>query len=113
VAPNRPRRNPNSDVQQQFIGDALLAPGWIVDGHFGDQFLQGGGNMRPVTRPRFPFPKETESLAMPADQSIRFDDGEAIVPVKETGQSGQRKPNRVCGPPRFCFSRDIKSESFA
>src|SRR5207244_3515661 len=33
---DRPGRNSNSDLQQQFIGDTFLAPHWLVHGHFGD-----------------------------------------------------------------------------
>ena len=70
--------------EQQVIGDALLAPGWIVHGQFSDQFLQIGRITRPAMRPRFPFPKETEPFAMPTDHCVRFDDREGIAPVEET-----------------------------
>src|SRR5882762_4994004 len=36
VAPNCPRRDSDSDFEQQFIGNAFLTPSRIVDGHFGN-----------------------------------------------------------------------------
>src|SRR5215471_2020910 len=38
VAPHRPWRNSDSDFQQQFIRDSLLAPSRIVESHFSDEF---------------------------------------------------------------------------
>ena len=43
VAPNGPRRNSNSDFEQQLIGNALLAPSRIVYGHFDDELSYFGG----------------------------------------------------------------------
>lgn len=57
VAPDRSRRNLDSDFQQEFVGDTFLAPCGIVYGHFNDQLLQVGRHTGAAAAPRFPFPK--------------------------------------------------------
>jgi len=86
------------------------APAGIVRGHFHNQLPQVSRDTSTSERSRFPFPKQSESAAMPTDQSIRLDDCQSILPVEETGQSGKRKPNGVGGSLTFCFSFDIKAE---
>jgi len=51
VPPHRPRRNLDSNLQQEFIGDPFLSPGRIVRYHIGDQFPQLGGNARSTAWP--------------------------------------------------------------
>ena len=81
--------------------DPFLAPCWIVGGHFNDQRTDVGGHAGSAAGPRFPFPKETETLAMPTNQRVGFDDRESISPIEETGESNERKANGGGGPPRF------------
>ena len=39
VLAHRPRGNPQAELQQQFVGDALFAPAWIFGRHAPDQRL--------------------------------------------------------------------------
>src|SRR5262245_14057511 len=68
VAPNRAWRNADSDLQQQFVGNTLFTPSWIIEGHFLNEVSNGGGHRRTTARARFPFPKQTESVPMPSYQ---------------------------------------------
>src|SRR5215831_15180902 len=62
-ATNGTRKNPNADFQQQFIGDALLTPGWIAACHLGNKPPQLGGNVRSSSRPRLVGPAHRSRVA--------------------------------------------------
>jgi hypothetical protein len=72
------------DFQQQFIGNTLFAPSWIVEGHFLNGLLNVGGHRRTTARARFPLPEETESFAMPSNQRV------GLTTIKAFCQSNQR-----------------------
>src|SRR5215831_15067566 len=57
IASNRPRRNLNSDFQQEFVGDAFLAPCGIVRRHFNNQLLKVGRHTWTATGSRFSISK--------------------------------------------------------
>src|SRR5207244_2287901 len=81
----------------------------IVHGHFGDQLLQVGRNTRPAARPRFPFPKKTESFAMPTNQSVRSDDREGILPVKEAESRASVKRIELVARARLRLSLHVRA----
>src|SRR2546427_3925645 len=110
VAPNSARRNLNANLQQEFIGNPFLSPCQIICCHFVDQLAHLDGNPRSATRPRFPFPKQTEPFAMPTDERVGFDDREGIPPIEKAGEPSQRKAIGVGGLSRFCFSLGIEAE---
>src|SRR5215467_10970159 len=113
IASNRPRRNLNSDFQQEFVGDALLAPCGIVRRHFNNQLLQVGRHTWTATGSRFPFPKHSEPAAVPANQCVGLDDREGVPPVEETREMGKRKTNGVGSAPRLDLSLNVEAELFA
>src|SRR5262245_61878982 len=61
-----PWRDPQAELEQEFVGDAFLPPGGILQGHATDDGLQVPGQGR---SPRFGFPppKESKALAVPTD----------------------------------------------
>ena len=59
------RRHPQTQLEQHFIGDALLAPRGVLLGHPADECLQLHRNPSP-SRTRLPAPEQLESLTMPA-----------------------------------------------
>ena len=63
------RRDSQTKLQQQFVGNALLAPCWIVLRHLADKRLQLRRNAWP-SRARFPAPEQPEPLAMPAGTGL-------------------------------------------
>jgi hypothetical protein len=60
-------RDPQAEFEQEFVGDAFLPPGGILQGHSTDDGLQVPGQGR---SPRFGFPppEQVEALAMPTDR---------------------------------------------
>src|SRR6476646_6886707 len=77
-----------------------------------NQLSRSGGNARSSGTLRFPFPEQTEALAMPTDQRVGFDDGERFAPIEEMRQSAECKANGVCSPSWFNFSLDEKTELY-
>src|SRR5262245_32541438 len=72
VLPYGPRRHPQAQFEQQFIGNALLAPGRVVVSHLADErleFRRDGG----ASRCGLPAPEEPEPLLMPAEQGRWLD----------------------------------------
>src|SRR5262249_14984828 len=61
------RRHPQTQLEQQFIRNALLAPRRIISGHLANEGLQVRRDWWPSS-PRLPPPEHAESLAMPAEQ---------------------------------------------
>ncbi len=55
VFPYRARRNPDGNLEQKFIGNALLAPERVVRGHTSNQLAQFQRN-RPAAGPRLVAP---------------------------------------------------------
>ena len=113
IASNRPRRNLNSDFQQEFVGDAFLTPCGIVRRHFNNQLLHVGRHTWTATGSRFPFPKHSEPAAVPANQCVGLDDREGVPPVEETREMGKRKTNGVGSAPRLDLSLNVEAELFA
>src|SRR5439155_17753618 len=113
IPTNRTRRNPNPDLQQQFIGDPFLSPRRIVRCHFDDQPSDIGGDPGPAARPRLPLPEQSESLAAPSNQRIRFDDCQGVAPFEMSGKVRECKTNRIGSPSRFLVPLDVQHELFA
>jgi hypothetical protein len=65
------RRDSQTKLQQQFVGNALLAPGRILQGHAANQCPQVLGQSR-SSRPGFPPPKQAKALTMPSDEGRGF-----------------------------------------
>jgi hypothetical protein len=78
-------RDRQSELQEQFIRDAFLAPGRVCPGHADDHPSQIGRNGRPAG-PGPPSPDELPALPMPADQRVRLDHCEDRAPVKQPGE---------------------------
>ena len=82
VLAHRAWRDPDSELQQQFVGDALLAPEGILRGHPADQALQLNGKRRTArTRPQAP--QHSPGTAVPAKQRIRPNDDQCVAPIEE------------------------------
>src|SRR5439155_7464416 len=66
-----------------------------------------------AARPRLPLPEQSESLAVPSNQRIRFDDCQGIAPFKISGKVRECKTNRIGSPSRFLVPLDVQHELFA
>src|SRR5215831_17861889 len=63
-------RNPQAEFAQEFVGDAFLPPGGILQGHATDDGLQVPGQGK-SPRCRLPPPKESKALAVPTEEGHR------------------------------------------
>ena len=82
VRSNRPRRNADTKLQPELIGDALFAPGRIVKHHSRDHLLKLGRQPRTTDATRLPLPKQSERVAMPTDQRCRLNNEKSGFPLQ-------------------------------
>jgi hypothetical protein len=89
-------RDPQTEFAQEFVGDAFLPPGGILQGHATDDGLQVPGQGR---SPRFglPPPKESKALAVLTDEGHRFHDHQHPAPVEEAAEPDQCHASGVVG----------------
>ena len=88
---------PHPEFQEEFRGDARLAPGRVALGHRSDQALEVRRKAR-APGPRPPAPNESECFPVPADQGCRFDNRQRFAPGETPGQQEQRKADRIRRP---------------
>src|SRR5215475_11869936 len=67
------RRHPQTELEQQFVGNALLSPCRVFQSHAPNQRLDVL-RQRGATGLGFPAPKQAEALTMPARKRLRFHD---------------------------------------
>src|SRR6266404_5941146 len=75
------RRDPNVELQQQFVGDALLAPRWILVRHPTNELLNLERNRR-TTGSRLQPPKQLPTRTVPTNQGLGTHHGQGVPPVK-------------------------------
>src|SRR5262249_24975883 len=64
-------RDPYAKLEQEFVGNALPAPGRILQGHAANERLHGLGQSG-SPRPGFPPPKQAKALTMPTNEGLGF-----------------------------------------
>jgi len=109
---NRPRRNPNANLQQQFVSDPFFTPGRICSSPSRRSASVVGRERRVASGPGFPFPKETEAFPMPATQRVGFDGDQGIPPIKLGGRSDECESDRIGGTLWLVFTFDKKTKLF-
>lgn len=67
------RRDLQTELEQQFVRNPLLAPGGVIARHLSDERLQRSGDPRTAGL-RLPPPKQAEALTMPAQKYFWFYD---------------------------------------
>src|SRR5262245_10786734 len=92
-------RDPNPELQLQFVGDAFFSPDRILGCHPPDQLPQVLGKARSSGRLRLPTPKQAESLAVPSDERIRLYNNQRFAPREHSAQSRHHPPRGVIGSP--------------
>jgi hypothetical protein len=76
--------------------DAFGPPQTILGGQALNQTDHLRGHLRTTTpRARFEFPEQAKSLAMPTQQSIRFEDEQDLFPIREA--AGQKDEPQAVG----------------
>ena len=92
VFPHSSRRYADSEFNNQFVGDALFSPGWILPREPTNDFAQVRRQRRAATPPRLPSPELPECISMPFEKSFWLDDDQGTAPVEESGQCYHRQP---------------------
>jgi hypothetical protein len=97
VAPHRPRRHGEPELQPKFRRNALLTPRVIGCGHVRDELLKVGGNPRPSARLGFGAPEEAIEVSMPAYERVGPDNRQQLVPRDDASQQRQGDAGGVVG----------------
>src|SRR5260370_15873085 len=82
VGPYGTRGNIDAKLHGQLGRHASLPPGRILQRHPDDELADVFGQARPAN-PRFPFPEQLETTAMPSDERLRLDDHQSAPPVEQ------------------------------
>ena len=61
---------------------------------------------------RFPSPEQLKTLPMPAEESLRLDVDQSVLPYEEPREKDQRQPWGVGRPPRLDLALEVKGELF-
>src|SRR5262249_52711365 len=104
-------RHPQAQLQQQFIGNALLTPGRVVMSYLADEHLQLRRNWG-SSGLRLPAPEKPKSLVMPANKSVWLHHGQRLTPVEPTAQPDQSEAGGVGSTARFDLALLIKGKLF-
>lgn len=96
VLPHGTRRDTYAELEQQFVGNPLLAPQRVLPGYPADERLQVCRDSGP-SRVGFPPPEQPDPLAMPADQRRRLSHGQYLPPIEPAGEPDQGHPGGVGG----------------
>src|SRR6516225_12460394 len=91
----------NSELQFQFIGNALLTPRRILSAHLPDQLTKIPGEARAADRLRLPAPEQPKPSSVPADERIRFDIHQRIAPAEHPTQGCHHPTRGIVGSSRF------------
>ena len=94
------RGDPNSQFDQQLIGDPLFAPHWVLGGHFTNQRSQFRWNRRST-----PFalesPKQSPTRSVPADDRFRTHDYDCVPPIEQAGEKCEADTSDRIDAPRL------------
>src|ERR1700675_3819080 len=82
-------RNFDTQLHRQLRCHTRLSPSWILLCHLHYEFADVLRKSWPA-RLRLPFPEQLETLAMPADQRLWFDDYQGISPIAEARPEDER-----------------------
>jgi hypothetical protein len=94
IGADRTRRNVDTQLHRQLRGHARLSSSRILFCHLHDEFADVLRNSWPPSL-RLPFPEQLETLAMPANQGLGFDDDQGLFPIAEARPEGAESSNRL------------------
>lgn len=90
VPPDRPRRDPEAELGEQLVGDALLSPQGVLAAHLSDPPSKIRWNGR-SSWPGLPPPEEPEAFALPTDQGLGSDHDESASPVQPAAEQTEHR----------------------
>jgi hypothetical protein len=94
------RRDPQAQLELQFVGDAPLTPREVVACHLPDERLQLSQNRGP-SRARCAAPELLAPLATPPLKRLRLYHRQSWSPVKSLRQPDQGETGGIGGTPRY------------
>jgi len=104
VLADRARRDPDAQLDQQFIGAS--PPHRVLRGHLANQGSQFRWNRR-STQFALESPKQTPSGTVPADDRSRGHDYDCVVPIEQTGKKRESDPCYSIDTPRLDPPLDV------
>jgi hypothetical protein len=107
VASDCARRDPNTQLQQEFCSDPLLTPSRVALCHLSNQLLHFGRDAWPPSSFRLPPPKQPNALPMPPDEGVWLNDGQDLSSREESGKQHQRQPGSILGSLRFGLALQV------
>ena len=113
VAPDRPRRHGEPELQPEFCRNALLTPRAIRRGDVRNQSLEVGGIPRPSARLGLGAPEEAREVSMPADECVGTDNRQQLPPGYDARQQGEGDAGRVVGSLRPSLPFGVAGELLA
>jgi hypothetical protein len=111
VVPHGPRRDGDSEFEEQLIGNAGLAPSGVLMHHLRDERPQVLWQAWPTTT-RLPTPEELEDPPVPTDQSLRPNDHQSILPIKPPRPEHKVESRRIGQATRLALAFPIEGELF-
>src|SRR5580658_3208897 len=87
VLAHGPGRDSDSELDEQFVGDSLLSPGWILPPKSLDDLAQVRRQRGATTSSRLPSPEKPKRVAVPPEKRCRLDGHQSAAPNKKSGQS--------------------------
>ena len=113
VLAHRARRDPEAQLDSQFISDSFLAPGWVLPIHLIDQFPEVLRKQRTATLTGFPAPEYPKSGSVPADEGLWFNDDQCRSPIEEARQEEDGQALCSRSSPRFYLALSEQSQLFS
>ena len=102
-------RNIDTQLHRKLRCHTRLAPSRILLCHLHDEFADVLRNSWPASL-RLPFPKQLETLAMPANQRLGFDDYQGLFPIAEARPEDETDTGRVVQSSRLDLSLLIEGQ---
>ena len=109
IGAHRTRRNVDTQLHRKLCCHARLSPSRILLCHLHDEFADVLRNSWPTSL-RLPFPKQLETLAMPANQGLGFDDDQGLFPIAEARPEDERETGGVVQSSRLDLSLLIEGQ---
>jgi hypothetical protein len=112
VFTNSPGRHLEAHLEQEFVGDLLLASCRVLPGYMTDEHSQVRRQSR-ASQSGFPAPEELEPLPMPTDQGLWLHDHQRLAPVEPTTEPHQGDTSGLGRTPRLDVPFAVERELFA
>src|SRR5579864_5483101 len=104
VLPHGSRRDADSKLERQLMGNPFLSPGGVLAIHLADQCAEVLRQRRPPTPAGFPPPEDPECRSMPFQECFRLYDDERPTLIEKPSQRDHRGPKDWGGSVWLCVA---------